>query len=151
MGDLFIEDFQDFIKALNEAEVDFMLVGGYAVILHGYSRTTGGMDIWVESTESNYTKLEIAFKLFGMPVFDMTRDKFLDVQKTNVFSFGVEPRQIDVLTNVKGLQFSAAIANAQLVKVDGIQFKMLSREDLLVAKRAAGRHRDLDDVENLEA
>ena len=150
MGDLFNEDFQDFLKALNQAEVEYLLVGGYAVILHGYSRTTGDMDIWVNRSQPNYQKLALAFEMFGMPVFDMTEEKFLNPEKAVVFSFGREPRQIDILTKVKGLKFNVAIANARSVDVDGIPFRMLSREDLMFAKRAAGRNRDLDDIENLE-
>lgn len=150
MGDLFNEDFQDFLKALNQAEVEHLLVGGYAVILYGYSRTTGDMDIWVNRSQANYQKLVLAFEMFGMPVFDMTEDKFLNLEKADVFSFGREPRQIDILMKVKGLEFNSAIANARSVDVDGIPFKMLSREDLMSAKRAAGRNRDLDDIENLE-
>jgi len=77
MGDIFNEDFQDFLKALLKANVDFILVGGYAVILHGYSRTTGDMDVWVDRTQTNYKKLTLAFQYFGMPVFDMT-DRYSD-------------------------------------------------------------------------
>ena len=71
MGNIFNKDFQDFIKALNECNVEYILVGGYAVILHGYSRTTGDMDIWVNRNENNYDKLGLAFAKFGMPTFDM--------------------------------------------------------------------------------
>ena len=151
MGDIFNEDFQDFLKALLKANVDFILVGGYAVILHGYSRTTGDMDVWVDRTQTNYKKLTLAFQYFGMPVFDMTEGKFLDVKNFDVFSFGVEPRQIDILTKVKGLNFKESFGNAKLIDVEGIPLNMLSREDLILAKRAAGRHRDLDDIENLES
>ena len=108
------------------------------------------MDVWVDRTPSNYKKLEMAYQYFGMPVFDMTEARFLNVDKYDVFSFGVEPRQIDILTKVKGLEFRSAFENARAIDVDGIPFKMLSREDLLKAKRAAGRFRDLDDIENLE-
>ena len=69
MADLFNQDFQDFIQALNGAKVEYILVGGYAVILHGYSRTTADMDVWVRKTSANYQKLKLAFQLFGAPIF----------------------------------------------------------------------------------
>lgn len=73
MGNIFNTDFRDFITALNKNAVKYILVGGYSVILHGYPRTTGDMDIWVERSDENYTKILMAFEDFGMPVFDMTK------------------------------------------------------------------------------
>jgi len=72
MSNIFNLDFQNFIKALNNNDVDYILLGGYAVILYGYSRTTGDMDIFVRKDKENYQKIVAAFKTFGMPVFDMT-------------------------------------------------------------------------------
>ena len=77
MSNIFNEDFRDFITALNSNQVRYMLVGGYSVILHGYSLTTGDMDIWVDRTRENYSKIVKAFHLFKMPVFDMTEENFL--------------------------------------------------------------------------
>jgi hypothetical protein len=71
------EDFLDFIRALNANEVEYLVVGGYAVILHGYPRTTGDLDVWVNKTPENYGRLTNAFAEFKMPVFDMTRENFL--------------------------------------------------------------------------
>lgn len=78
MGNIFNEDFIDFLNALNTAEVKYVLVGGYSVILHGYSRTTGDLDILVERTKENYHRIEQAFSIFKMPLFDMTEDNFLN-------------------------------------------------------------------------
>jgi len=68
MANIFNDDFQDFLKALNEYQVEYILVGGYSVILHGYSRTTGDLDIWVKKTKENYIKIALAFRRFGMPL-----------------------------------------------------------------------------------
>lgn len=76
MGNIFNPDFRDFISARNKNSVRYILVGGYSVILHGYSRTTGDMDLWVERTKDNYLKIKRAFEDFRMPVFDMTEDNF---------------------------------------------------------------------------
>ena len=72
MGNIFNEDFRDFLTALNYNGVRYILVGGFSVILHGYSRTTGDMDIWVERTSINYKSLKAAFLEFGMPVFGIS-------------------------------------------------------------------------------
>ena len=68
MGDIFQDDFRDFIQALNDQQVSYILVGGFAVILHGHARVTGDLDIWVEQTEENYHRLLKAFRQFHMPV-----------------------------------------------------------------------------------
>ena len=95
MANIFNDDFQDFLKALNEFHVEYILVGGYSVILHGYSRTTGDMDIWVKKTKENYLKIGRAFRRFGMPLFDMTESNFLSNPALDVFTFGRVPVSID--------------------------------------------------------
>ena len=149
MGNIFNEDFMDFIASLNQCDVKYMIIGGYAVILHGYSRTTGDLDIWVEKKEENYRKLENAFKKFGMPVFDMTKENFLDKDRFDVFTFGVPPASIDILTVVKGLEFHDAFNNSTLMDYEKIKLRLIDYRDLITLKRSSGRNRDLDDIENL--
>ena len=102
MGNIFNDDFRDFIKSLNGYNVDYILVGGYAVILHGYRRTTGDMDIWVRNTQENYEKLLKAFLEFGLPIKDMTLENFLNSNKMDVFSYGRPPVSIEIMTALKG-------------------------------------------------
>ena len=149
MGNLFNPDFRDFLKALNKHNVDYILVGGYAVILHGYERVTADLDIWVNPVEKNYNKLKEAFFYFGMPVFDMTLTNFLDTRKWDVFRFGRKPVAIDIMTKVKGLKFNQANKAASLVNVDEIQVKLIHYDHLLTAKKKAGRAKDINDLENL--
>lgn len=106
MTNIFNDDFRDFIKALNDQQVKYVLVGGMAVIIHGHARVTGDMDLWVEQTEKNYKRLERAFMQFGLSMFDMTLNKFLAVDENDVFSFGRNPVGIDIMTAVKGLDFN---------------------------------------------
>jgi hypothetical protein len=146
---IFNEDFQDFISALNNNEVEYILVGGYSVILHGYSRTTGDLDIWVNKEKGNYLKLVKAFTEFKMPVFDMTEDNFLQNPELNVFTFGRPPSRIDIMTDVKGLNFNETFKTSQIVQVEDLKVRLIERNQLLKAKRAAGRFKDLDDIENL--
>jgi len=149
MSDIFNEDFLDFLKALNDKEVEYMLVGGYAVILHGYNRTTGDMDIWVNRTKNNYKKLIKAFNQFGLPAFDLTESKFLDIEKNDVFTFGRPPVCIEILTNLKGVEFNEAYKQVQHLEEDGVNIRFIHLNNLITSKKAAGRYRDLDDIEKL--
>lgn len=151
MSNILNEDFKDFIKALNENEVEYILVGGYAVILHGYNRTTGDMDIWVNRTIDNYRRLVSAFRDFGMPTFDMTEENFLLNEDIDVFSFGVPPVSIDLMTKTKGLEFEGCFENAEQVDLEGLTIKVLHLDDLIKAKNASNRPKDQDDIENLSS
>jgi len=148
MADLFNEHFRDFIQALNNQNVEYVLVGGMAVILHGYVRGTGDMDIWVNRTKQNYNLLKKSFHEFGMPVFDMNEDRFLS-DEFDVWSFGVSPVKIEVMTAVKGLQFDETFQKAQFYDENGLQIRFIHINDLIKAKQASGRYKDLDDIEQL--
>jgi len=150
VAEILFEDFVDFLDALNKSETEYLVVGGYAVVYHGYHRTTGDLDIWVNRTEANYKLLLKAFAIFGMPIFDMTLSNFLDVDKFDVFKFGKSPVRIDVLTACKGLVFEEAFHQSAKVTFDGVQVNMIDVRDLIKAKKAAGRYKDLDDIEHLE-
>ncbi|HEX5155469.1 MAG TPA: nucleotidyltransferase [Parafilimonas sp.] len=149
MANIFNEDFRDFIAALNNNHVKYILVGGFAVILHGHSRVTGDMDIWIKPTEENYIKLVSAFKEFGMSLFDMTKSNFLSVNKFDVFSFGRKPVAIDIMTKVKGLNFDEAYQQSKIFNDDGLLIRALHFNDLILAKRESGRLKDIDDIDQL--
>ena len=149
MGNIFKEDFREFIDALNINDVRYILVGGYSVILHGHSRTTGDMDIWVDRTLENYKKIKSAFLQFGMPVFDMTQERFLNDSLIDVFTFGRPPVAIDIMMSVLGLDFNECFEKAIYFEDDDLQIRTIHINDLIDAKKAAGRPKDLDDLENL--
>jgi hypothetical protein len=150
MANVLNQDFVEFIAALNTAEVEYILVGGYAVIFHGYNRTTGDLDIWVNPTSINYQRLKKAFSIFGMSLFDMTEEKFLSVAYYDVFTFGRSPVCIEILTAVKGLEFEKTFSKSSLQKFDGLLVRMIDIRDLIIAKKAANRFKDKDDLEHLE-
>ena len=150
MGNTLNADFTEFIDALNKAEVEYILVGGYAVIYHGYSRTTGDLDIWVNPTTGNYNQLKRAFALFGMSLFDMTEEKFMKTENYDVFTFGRPPVCIEILTSVKGLEFNNSYKNSALQNFDGMPVRMIDIRDLIIAKKSANRSKDKDDIEHLE-
>jgi hypothetical protein len=151
MGNIFKEDFREFIDALNINGVRYILVGGYSVILHGHSRTTGDMDIWVDRTLENYKKIKSAFLQFGMPVFDMTQERFLNDSLVDVFTFGRPPVAIDIMISVLGLDFNECFEKAIYFEDDDLQIRTIHINDLIDAKKASGRPKDLDDLENLNS
>lgn len=149
MANIFHQDFRDFLSALNEAEVRYILVGGYSVVLHGYSRTTGDMDLWVERTSENYQHLIKAFHIFGMPVFDMTEVNFLNHPIWDVFTFGTPPVAIDIMIKLKGLNFDEVYNRSIYFEDDDLKIRTINRADLILAKKNAGRAKDINDLENL--
>jgi predicted nucleotidyltransferase len=149
MGNIFNDDFRDFILSLNDNGVRYILVGGYSVVLHGYSRTTGDMDVWVDRTRENYYKINGAFMDFGMPVFDMTEDAFLNEPELDVFTFGRAPSAIDIMVKVKGVNFDECFDKAVFFEEDGLEIRTIHINDLISAKKASARSKDMDDLENL--
>ena len=150
MGNIFNDDFRDFINSLNQNEVKYILVGGYSVILHGYPRTTGDMDVWVERTPENYICLSKAFSTFGMPMFDMNETNFLSHPNWDVFTFGKPPSAIDIMVEIKGLDFTMAYNNSIFFEENGLPIRTIRRDDLIKAKLAANRPKDQNDLENLK-
>lgn len=149
MGKILNKDFREFIQSFEKNKVEYILVGGFAVILHGYPRTTGDIDLWVNRTKDNYKKIEFAFLDFGMPLFDMTLDNFLHHKYWDVFTFGKSPVAIDIMVKVKGLEFETSFKNAVFFKDEDLNLRTLSKDDLIKAKLAVKRGKDLDDLENL--
>ena len=149
MGDLLNPDFQDFIKCFNKHKVRYVLVGGYAVIYHGYNRSTGDLDIFVETTVANYNRIVQAFEEFKMPVFDMTQSTFLHTESYEVFTFGVPPVSIDIITVLRGVTFDEAFTMSTNGLIDGITIRVLLKNGLLLAKKLSKRPKDLEDIHQL--
>ncbi len=145
---IFESDFRDFIASLNISNTEYIIVGGYAVIMNGYYRTTQDLDVWVNKTPENYTRLRKGFAIFGMPIFDMTEEAFLG-NEFDVFSIGRKPLQIDIITSLKGVDFDMAFKNANMKTLEGLDVRYLHLNELVQAKKASGRHKDLDDIEKL--
>ena len=100
------------------------------------------MDVWVNKTQENYLRLTRAFRKFGLALFAMSDDNFLNNPDLDVFTFGRQPVAIDIMTSIKGLTFSEAYAHATNVDVEGLSIRLIHYNDLLEAKKAAGRPRD---------
>ena len=144
-------DFLDLLHALNEADVRFLVVGAQAMAVHGVPRATGDMDIWIEATEDNAHAVWRALLAFGAPIeaFDLSPNDFAEIG--NVVQIGVPPRRIDLMTSVDGVDFDPAWESRFVTRIADCPVPFLAREDLLRNKRAAGRPKDLLDIELLES
>ena len=140
-------DFKDFLRLLSEREVEYLLVGGYAVALHGYVRYTADMDIWIFTSLANASKVVAVLSDFGIP----DAGSLLDVlqKEKRVVGMGLPPYKIEVITSIDGVLFQNCYAQRQVVEVDGIKINYLSLEDLRKNKLASGRFKDLDDLQHL--
>jgi predicted nucleotidyltransferase len=140
-------DFKEFLKLLNSHNVRYLLVGGYAVGYHGYPRATGDMDIWIEMSGPNSKKIASAFRDFGMPDKAVSEGLFLEANK--VIRMGEPPVRLEVITSASGVDFTECFSNREILEIDGIPITFISLEDLKKNKRAAGRFRDMEDLEHL--
>ena len=142
------DDFRDFLTCLNDAGVEYLLVGGHAVAYHGYCRPTRSLDAWVAVTEENADRLVRAIQaFFGGPLEGLAREWFLD--RDNVTRFGAVPNLIEILPKVSGGDFEQAYVRRVTTRVDGQPVVIIGREDLLANKKASGRLKDLADLEEL--
>ena len=134
MANLFNQDFQEFIQSLNNSNVEYIVVGGYAVILHGYIRSTADMDVWVNKTKENYQKLTKALTQFGAPVF--SENEFLG-NEFNVWGIGKEPNRIEIMSEVKGVEFDRAYTKSKIYQEGIFNIRYIHLNHLLEAKEAA--------------
>jgi len=142
------KDFKEFIKLLNDHDVHYLLVGGYAVAFHGHPRYTTDMDIWIEREIANAEKLLNVLKVFGFGSLKITIEDFLN--PNSVVQLGNPPNRIDLLSDLSGVDFDTCKKSQVNASIDGIKVSVIDLESLKRNKRATGRFQDLADVENLE-
>jgi hypothetical protein len=146
MPNLFNYDFLEFLELLEKHNTEYLLVGGYAVILHGYVRSTGDLDLWINKTSDNYNNLKKVYHDFGAPIFPY--EEFLN-DKFDVWGIGIEPTKIEVLTHVDGLTFDESYKKRKYLELDHVIVPYIDFEDLIKTKLASGRYKDLSDIEEL--
>ncbi len=141
-------DFKDMLSGLSDSGVEFLLVGAYAMAAHGHPRATGDLDIWVRANPDNAVKVLVALSRFGAPLHDLTIE---DLSRPGIiFQIGVEPSRIDILTEISGVIFSDAWERKMSIEMNGCSMSVIGLEDLIKNKRAAGRAKDIADLETLE-
>jgi predicted nucleotidyltransferase len=142
------QDFKEFIQSLNDNAVRYLVVGGYAVALHGYPRYTKDLEVWVEATPDNAPKMLNALKQFGFGTLDLKETDFTAPEQ--VIQLGYPPNRIDLLTSLSGVEISECYSSHVTVEIDGVSASFIDLENLKKNKKATGRHQDLADIENLE-
>ncbi len=141
------EDYKEILQILLESEVKFLIVGAYALGVHGYPRATGDIDIWVEASSRNSKKIYSALLKFGSPMDDITEKTF--EENEIVFQIGVAPRRIDIITHIDGINFIDAYRRKKLVEIDDLRIPFISKADLIKNKESTGREKDLLDARYL--
>ena len=144
----FPADLREFLKLLNSARVEYLLIGGYAVAYYGYPRATGDLDVWVGISEPNAQRLVRSLRKFGFDLPNLSPEVFL--QSDRIVRFGEPPLRIEILTTISGVSFSDCFDRRAKVKVDGLLVNLISLVDLKQNKAASGRPKDLDDLQALE-
>lgn len=141
-------DFVDLLRAFIAAEVRFMVVGAYALAVHGRPRATGDLDVWVEATPENAARVIQALAEFGAPLQEIDAGDF--ATPGVVFQIGVPPRRIDILTELTGLEFEEAWPDRVRRPFGEVDVDFIGRAAFLRNKHALGRPKDLGDIEGIE-
>jgi hypothetical protein len=140
-------DFKEFIQSLNDNHVRYLVIGGYAVALHGHPRYTKDLDVWLDMEPGNAGKLIQALEQFGFGSLGLTAQDFLVPEQ--VVQLGYPPNRIDLVTTPPGVDFAACHAARVDVEVEGVRVSFIDLENLKKNKKASGRMQDLADLENL--
>jgi predicted nucleotidyltransferase len=141
-------DFVDLLRAFIDHEVRFLIVGAYALAVHGRPRATGDLDVWIDATPENARRAMNALRVFGAPLTEL-RESDLSTPGV-VFQIGVEPLRIDILTSISGVTFAEAWPARVIAPFDGIEVPAIGRDHFLANKRATARPQDLVDLRKLE-
>lgn len=144
--DLF-PDFKDLLEAFVASNVDFVLIGGYAVIFHGRPRATKDLDLLVGLDEENRRRLATALELFGAPPNVVAGARSLVAGE--VLYFGISPLRVDILASASGIDFRGVHDRAVVTTLDGLPVRVIAIDDLIINKHASGRPRDIEDAEEL--
>lgn len=142
-------DFVDFLTALIAADARFIIVGAHALAAHGLPRATGDIDVWIDRTPENASRVWQALIEFGAPAAALGLTPADLVVPETVMQIGLAPRRIDILTDVTGLNFDRAWSERVVHQVGLLAIPFLGRDDLVRNKRATGRYKDLGDLEAL--
>ncbi len=142
------QDFREFIQSLNDNQVHYLVVGGYAVALHGHPRYTKDIDIWIEMSPDNAASVVKALKQFGFGSLGLQAADFLVPDQ--IVQFGNPPSRIEIFNTLPGVDFATCYPLRVQTEIDGVVVNFIDLDSLKRNKRAVGRLQDLADLENLE-
>ncbi len=145
---MFTKDFREFVELLIKHKAEYLIVGGYAVGVHGYPRYTGDLDIWLNPITENALKILQVVNEFGFDSFNLSVEDFTKIG--NVIQLGYPPLRIDLLNEIDGVKFKECYENKAIITIQKLEINFISYSDLLKNKESSGRHKDIDDIENLK-
>ncbi|MGH7456943.1 MAG: DUF6036 family nucleotidyltransferase [bacterium] len=140
-------DFREFLSLLHSHKVEYLVIGGYAVGYHGYPRATPDMDIWIAHNSANAERMVAALRAFGFDTPELPADVIL--QEQNLVRLGKPPMCIKIMTKIPGVNFDECYAERTVDIIDGVEVNFISLKHLKINKKASGRYKDLNDLENL--
>lgn len=141
------EEYLNLIRLLNEQNVEYVVLGGHAVIAHGHLRTTGDVDIFVNATDENAGRLLVVMSCYGYENGEFTKEDFTKIP--SYLSFGRHDGWIDIMTFTLGVTFEECYRNRLVLNVQGVDVNFIGLRELIENKKATGRPQDLRDLENL--
>ena len=144
------QDFTDLLIELCDANAEFLLVGGWAVILYGHVRATDDMDVFVRPSPKNSERVFAALEAFGAPLRAHAVAPGHFAREGDAYRFGIAPLKIEVLTKISGVSFDTALQGSKTFDLDGYAIPYIGKAALIANKKSTGRHKDLADVEELE-
>jgi predicted nucleotidyltransferase len=147
---LFIELHQELLRKLLDAGVEFIIIGGYSVIFHGYKRTTGDIDVWLKPDNTNKVKFLKVLAQFDFDETELSQVANLDFTKHIAFSIGEQPEKMDFLTFISLVKYQDADQKKIIAEVDGLQIPFLHLNDLVLSKMNTGRSKDKADIDMLQ-
>lgn len=141
------QDFKEFVQSLNDNNVRYLVIGGYAVAFHGHPRYTKDLDVWIELSQANAERMIKALGQFGFASLGLQGKDFVDPKQ--VIQLGYPPNRIDILTELVGVDFEKCYAQKVSTMIDGVQVNFIDLQNLKENKKAVGRLQDLADLEKL--
>ena len=142
-----LPDFRDLLRYFNEEKVEYLIIGGMAVNYYGYHRSTGDLDLWVAVSPENEDRLAGALRKFGFSKSTLSRRPLLE--KPKFIRIGQPPLRVKIHTEIAGVAFSDCFSRCEFQEIDGVPVNFISLQDLKANKHAAGRTKDLADIEAL--
>ncbi len=140
-------DFKELLQLFNDKNIEYLVVGGYAMAAHGYPRYTGDIDLWVWSTQDNAIKILDALREFGFGGAGLKEEDFQKPQQ--VIQLGFPPARIDLLTDIDGVTFADCWPQRLVLDLDGVSVPVIGKSDLILNKETSNRLQDRADLEKL--
>jgi hypothetical protein len=143
------KDFEDFVRLLNKHEIEYMVVGGYALAFHGKPRHTGDLDIWINISDKNASRMLKVLNDFGMSSMGLKKNDFL--KPGYMTQIGYPPLRIDILNSIDGVEFDDAVKQMNRIEIEtGLPLNYIGLNDFIKNKQASGRIQDLADIQEIK-